>query len=218
MPSKKDLREQEKILKNCMRSDNLFFDKMSDLAKDISLSEEKEKELYEECQKKYGMRIKRRKRKRYSMTFIAVILLICLCTTFHNLNYTVVYASGAEGMVQLKEGEKVKLVEEMTPLGKGYTIEISHGKNERFEVLEGSENFNAANVFINDDFIYWIPDGFSSGKIIDGNGNDIQIEKTNSSILKIRVYKGDKTEDIYLQLERGGAGAYIELLENEGGI
>ena len=74
MPSKKDLREQEKILKNCMRSDNLFFDKMSDLAKDISLSEEKEKELYEECQKKYGMRIKRRKRKRYSMTFIAVML------------------------------------------------------------------------------------------------------------------------------------------------
>ena len=51
MPSKKDLREQEKILKNCMRSDNLFFDKMSDLAKDISLSEEKEKELYEECKK-----------------------------------------------------------------------------------------------------------------------------------------------------------------------
>ena len=29
----------------------MFFDKMSDLAKDISLSEEKEKELYEECQK-----------------------------------------------------------------------------------------------------------------------------------------------------------------------
>ena len=151
MPSKKDLREQGKILKKCMRSDNLFFDKMSDLAKDISFSEEIKKELYEECQKKYGMRIKRRKRKRYSMTFIAVMLLICLCTTFHNLNYTVVYASGAEGMVQLKEGEKVKLVEETTPLGKGYTIEISHGKNERFEVLEGSENFNSLYVlFINE--------------------------------------------------------------------
>lgn len=193
----------------------MFLDKMSDLAKDISFSEENKKELYAECQKKYGMRIKRRKRQRYSMTFIAAMVLIYLCTTFHNLNYTVVYASGTEGMVQLKAGEKVKIVEEITPLGKGYTIEISHGKNERFEVLEGSENFNAANVFINDDFIYWIPDGFLPGKIIDENGNDIQIEKTNSSILKIRVYKGNKTQDIYLQLERGKTGAYIELLEDE---
>ena len=51
VPSKKDLREQGKILKKCMRSDNLFFDKISDLAKDISFSEEIKKELYEECQK-----------------------------------------------------------------------------------------------------------------------------------------------------------------------
>ena len=188
----------------------MVFDKMSDLAKDISFGEEKE--LYEECQKKYGMRIKKRTRKRYSMTFIAVILLICLCTTFHNLNYTVVYASGIEGRVQLKEGEKVKLMEKMTPLGKGYTIEISLGENEQFEVIEGSENFNAENIFINNDFIYWVPDGLSSERIADENGNEIQINKTNSSILKIRVYKGKKTEDIYLQLERGDKGSYIELL------
>ncbi|HJF40977.1 MAG TPA: hypothetical protein K8V91_08645 [[Clostridium] spiroforme] len=188
---------------------------MSDLAKDISFGEEKE--LYEECQKKYGMRIKKRTRKRYSMTFIAVILLICLCTTFHNLNYTVVYASGKEGMVQLKEGEKVSLIEEMTPLGKGYTIQISHRKNERFEVIDGLENSYAENIFVNGDTIYWVPDGFLPGKITDGDGSDIQINKTNSSILKIRVYKGEKAEDIYLQLEREETGTYIELLENEGG-
>ena len=198
-----------------MRSDNLVFDKMSDLAKDISFGEEKE--LYEECQKKYGMRIKKRTRNRYSMTFIAVILLICLCTTFHNLNYTVVYASGKEGMVQLKEGEKVSLIEEMTPLGKGYTIQISHRKNERFEVIDGLENSYAENIFVNGDTIYWVPDGFLPGKITDGDGSDIQINKTNSSILKIRVYKGEKAEDIYLQLEREETGTYIELLENEGG-
>lgn len=215
MLSKRDLREQGKIIKKCMRSDNLVFDKMSDLAKDISFGEEKE--LYEECQKKYGMRIKKRTRKRYSMTFIAVILLICLCTTFHNLNYTVVYASGKEGMVQLKEGEKVSLIEEMTPLGKGYTIQISHRKNERFEVIDGLENSNAENIFVNGDTIYWVPDGFLPGKITDGDGSDIQINKTNSSILKIRVYKGEKAEDIYLQLEREETGTYIELLENEGG-
>ena len=40
------------------------------------------------------------------MTFIAVILLICMCTTLHNLNSTIVYASGIEGKIQLKEGEK----------------------------------------------------------------------------------------------------------------
>lgn len=215
MLSKRDLREQGKIIKKCMRSDNLVFDKMSDLAKDISFGEEKE--LYEECQKKYGMRIKKRTRKRYSMTFIAVILLICLCTTFHNLNYTVVYASGKEGMVQLKEGEKVSLIEEMTPLGKGYTIQISHRKNERFEVIDGLENSYAENIFVNGDTIYWVPDGFLPGKITDGDGSDIQINKTNSSILKIRVYKGEKAEDIYLQLEREETGTYIELLENEGG-
>ena len=43
------------------------------------------------------------------------------------------------------------------------------------------------------------------------------INKTNSSVLKVRVHKGEKTEDINLRLERGDKGAYIELLENESG-
>lgn len=195
-----------------MRSDILLFERMSDLARDISFDEKKADELYSECQKKFKLKLKKRKKKRCSMTLIAIVLLICLCTTLHNLNYTVVYASGIEGRVQLKEGEKVKLMEKMTPLGKGYTIEISLDENEQFEVIEGSENFNAENIFINNDFIYWVPDGFSSERITDENGNEIQINKTNSSILKIRVYKGKKTEDIYLQLERGDKGSYIELL------
>lgn len=190
----------------------MLFERMSDLARDISFDEKKADELYSECQKKFKLKLKKRKKKRCSMTLIAIVLLICLCTTLHNLNYTVVYASGIEGRVQLKEGEKVKLMEKMTPLGKGYTIEISLGENEQFEVIEGSENFNAENIFINNDFIYWVPDGFSSERITDENGNEIQINKTNSSILKIRVYKGKKTEDIYLQLERGDKGSYIELL------
>lgn len=192
----------------------MLFERMSDLAGDISFDEKKADELYSECQKKFKLKLKERKRKRCSMTLIAIGLLICLCTTLHNLNYTVVYASGIEGRVQLKEGEKVKLMEKMTPLGKGYTIEISLDENEQFEVIEGSENFNAENIFINNDFIYWVPDGLSSERITDENGNDIQINKTNSSILKIRVYKGKKTEDIYLQLERGDKGAYIELLSD----
>ena len=195
-----------------MRSDILLFERMSDLARDISFDEKKADELYSECQKKFKLKLKKRKKKRCSMTLIAIVLLICLCTTLHNLNYTVVYASGIEGRVQLKEGEKVKLMEKMTPLGKGYTIEISLDENEQFEVIEGSENFNAENIFINNDFIYWVPDGFSSERITDENGNEIQINKTNSSILKIRVYKGKKTEDIYLQLEKGDKGSYIELL------
>ncbi len=190
----------------------MLFERMSDLARDISFDEKKADELYSECQKKFKLKLKKRKKKRCSMTLIAIVLLICLCTTLHNLNYTVVYASGIEGRVQLKEGEKVKLMEKMTPLGKGYTIEISLDENEQFEVIEGSENFNAENIFINNDFIYWVPDGFSSERITDENGNEIQINKTNSSILKIRVYKGKKTEDIYLQLERGDKGSYIELL------
>lgn len=195
-----------------MRSDILLFERMSDLARDISFDEKKADELYSECQKKFKLKLKKRKKKRCSMILIAIVLLICLCTTLHNLNYTVVYASGIEGRVQLKEGEKVKLMEKMTPLGKGYTIEISLDENEQFEVIEGSENFNAENIFINNDFIYWVPDGLSSERIADENGNEIQINKTNSSILKIRVYKGKKTEDIYLQLERGDKGSYIELL------
>lgn len=195
-----------------MRSDILLFERMSDLARDISFDEKKADELYSECQKKFKLKLKKRKKKRCSMTLIAIVLLICLCTTLHNLNYTVVYASGIEGRVQLKEGEKVKLMEKMTPLGKGYTIEISLDENEQFEVIEGSENFSAENIFINNDFIYWVPDGLSSERIADENGNEIQINKTNSSILKIRVYKGKKTEDIYLQLERGDKGSYIELL------
>lgn len=190
----------------------MLFERMSDLARDISFDEKKTDELYSECQKKFKLKLKKRKKKRCSMTLIAIVLLICLCTTLHNLNYTVVYASGIEGRVQLKEGEKVKLMEKMTPLGKGYTIEISLDENEQFEVIEGSENFNAENIFINNDFIYWVPDGLSSERIADENGNEIQINKTNSSILKIRVYKGKKTEDIYLQLERGDKGSYIELL------
>ena len=190
----------------------MLFERMSDLARDISFDEKKADELYSECQKKFKLKLKKRKKKRCSMTLIAIVLLICLCTTLHNLNYTVVYASGIEGRVQLKEGEKVKLMEKMTPLGKGYTIEISLDENEQFEVIEGSENFNAENIFINNDFIYWVPDGLSSERIADENGNEIQINKTNSSILKIRVYKGKKTEDIYLQLERGEKGSYIELL------
>ena len=175
----------------------MLFERMSDLARDISFDEKKADELYSECQKKFKLKLKKRKKKRCSMTLIAIVLLICLCTTLHNLNYTVVYASGIEGRVQLKEGEKVKLMEKMTPLGKGYTIEISLDENEQFEVIEGSENFNAENIFINNDFIYWVPDGLSSERIADENGNEIQINKTNSSILKIRVYKGKKTEDIY---------------------
>lgn len=190
----------------------MLFERMSDLARDISFDEKKADELYSECQKKFKLKLKKRKKKRCSMTLIAIVLLICLCTTLHNLNYTVVYASGIEGRVQLKEGEKVKLMEKMTPLGKGYTIEISLDENKQFEVIEGSENFNAENIFINNDFIYWVPDGLSSERIADENGNEIQINKTNSSILKIRVYKGKKTEDIYLQLERGDKGSYIELL------
>lgn len=190
----------------------MLFERISDLARDISFDEKKADELYSECQKKFKLKLKKRKKKRCSMTLIAIVLLICLCTTLHNLNYTVVYASGIEGRVQLKEGEKVKLMEKMTPLGKGYTIEISLDENEQFEVIEGSENFNAENIFINNDFIYWVPDGLSSERIADENGNEIQINKTNSSILKIRVYKGKKTEDIYLQLERGDKGSYIELL------
>ena len=190
----------------------MLFERMSDLARDISFDEKKADELYSECQKKFKLKLKKRKKKRCSMTLIAIVLLICLCTTLHNLNYTVVYASGIEGRVQLKEGEKVKLMEKMTPLGKGYTIEISLDENEQFEVIEGSENFNAENIFINNDFIYWVPDGLSSERIADENGNESQINKTNSSILKIRVYKGKKTEDIYLQLERGDKGSYIELL------
>ena len=190
----------------------MLFERMSDLARDISFDEKKADELYSECQKKFKLKLKKRKKKRCSMTLIAIVLLICLCTTLHNLNYTVVYASGIEGRVQLKEGEKVKLMEKMTPLGKGYTIEISLDENEQFEVIEGSENFNAENIFINNDFIYWVPDGLSSERIADENGNEIQINKTYSSILKIRVYKGKKTEDIYLQLERGDKGSYIELL------
>ena len=190
----------------------MLFERMADLARDISFDEKKADELYSECQKKFKLKLKKRKEKRCSMILIAIVLLICLCTTLHNLNYTVVYASGIEGRVQLKEGEKAKLMEKMTPLGKGYTIEISLDENEQFEVIEGSENFNAENIFINNDFIYWVPDGLSSERIADENGNEIQINKTNSSILKIRVYKGKKTEDIYLQLERGDKGSYIELL------
>ena len=66
--------------------------------------------------------------------------------------------------LQLKEGEKVSLIEEMTPLGKGYTIQISHRKNERFEVIDGLENSYAENIFVNGDTIYWVPDGFLRGK------------------------------------------------------
>ena len=190
----------------------MLFERMSDLARDISFDEKKADELYSECQKKFKLKLKKRKKKRCSMTLIAIVLLICLCTTLHNLNYTVVYASGIEGRVQLKEGEKVKLMEKMTPLGKGYTIEISLDENEQFEVIEGSENFNAENIFINNDFIYWVPDGLSSERIADENGNEIQINKSNNIILKKLVYKGKKTEDIYLQLERGDKGSYIELL------
>lgn len=195
----------------------MFFEKMSDLAGDITFDERKVDELYTKCCAKYELKIRRKRRNYCSMTIIAVILLICMCTTLHNLNSTIVYASGIEGKIQLKEGEKIRLMEEMTPLGRGYTIEISLGKNERFEVIEGLENANAENIFIKEAFIYWMPDGFSPGRITDEKGEDIQINKTNSSVLKVRVHKGEKTEDINLRLERGDKGAYIELLENESG-
>ena len=44
------------------------------------------------------------------------------------------------------------------------------GKNERFEVIEGLENANAENIFIKEAFIYWMPDGFSPGRITDEKG------------------------------------------------
>lgn len=85
---------------------DLFFEKMSDLAGDITFDERKVDELYTICCAKYELKVRRKRRNYCSMTIIAVILLICMCTTLHNLNSTIVYASGIEGKNSVKRRRK----------------------------------------------------------------------------------------------------------------
>ena len=47
-----------------MRSDILLFERMSDLARDISFDEKKAVELYSDCQKKFKLKFKKIKKIR----------------------------------------------------------------------------------------------------------------------------------------------------------
>lgn len=147
------------------------------------------------------------------MSFLAVLLVVGMCIIMTNINHTVVYATGQDGRVQLKEGMKVELQEEMTPLGCGYSFDISLGNGQRYEVIESEENQNAQNIFRNGNTVYWIPDGIFPGGIKTEEGMEIQIGETDKSALQIRVYKGEKYEDIWMVLERGANGDFVELIE-----
>lgn len=61
--------------------------------------------------------------------------------------------------------------------------------------------------------MYWIPDGIFPGGIKTEEGIEIQIGETDKSTLQIRVYNGEKYEDIRMVLERGENGDFVELIE-----
>ena len=192
----------------------MIFDSMSSLASDIKIDEKKCDEIYTQCCMEFQNRLRRQQiRRRCSVSFLAVLLVVGMCIIMTYINHTVVYATGQDGRVQLKEGMKVELQEEMTPLGCGYSFDISLGNGQRYEVIESEENQNAQNIFRNGNTVYWIPDGIFPGGIKTEEGMEIQIGETDKSALQIRVYKGEKYEDIWMVLERGANGDFVELIE-----
>lgn len=192
----------------------MIFDSISSLANDIQIDKKKCGEIYTQCCVEFQKRVRKQKvRRRCSVSFLAVLLIVGMCVIMTNINHTVVYATGQEGRVQLKEGVKVQLQEEMTPLGRGYAFEISLGNGQRYKVIEGEENQNAQNIFRNGNTIYWIPDGIFPSEIKSEEGTEIQIGETDKSTLQIRVYKGEGYKDIWMVLERNESGEYVELVE-----
>ena len=126
----------------------MIFDSISSLANDIQIDKKKCGEIYTQCCIEFQKRVRKQKvRRRCSVSFLAVLLIVGMCVIMTNINHTVVYATGQEGRVQLKEGVKVQLQEEKTPLGRGYSFEISLGNGQRYKVIEGEENQNAQNIF-----------------------------------------------------------------------
>ena len=195
---KKRLERARNNFKNQMRRyNNMIFDSISSLANDIQIDKKKCGEIYTQCCIEFQKRVRKQKvRRRCSVSFLAVLLIVGMCVIMTNINHTVVYATGQEGRVQLKEGVKVQLQEEKTPLGRGYSFEISLGNGQRYKVIEGEENQNAQNIFQNGNTIYWIPDGIFPSKIKSEEGTEIQIGETDKSTLQIRVYKGEGYKDI----------------------
>ena len=190
------------------------FDSISGLANDIQIDEKKCGEIYTKCCAEFQKRVGKQKvRRRCSVSFLAILLIAGMCVIMANINQAVVYATGQNGRVQLKEGVKVQLQEEKTPLGRGYSFEISLGNGQRYKVIEGEENQNAQNIFRNGNTIYWIPDGIFPSEIKSEEGTEIQIGETDKSTLQIRVYKGEGYKDIWMVLERNGSGEYVELVE-----
>ena len=142
------------------------------LAGDIKIDEKECDEIYTQCCMKFQNRLRRQQvRRRCSVSFLAVLLVIGMCVIMTNINHTVVYATGQD----------------------------------------------AQNIFSNGNTVYWIPDGIFPGSIKTEKGNEIQIGKTDKSALQIRVYKGEKYEDIWMVLERGENGDFVELVETDEG-
>lgn len=97
----------------------------------------------------------------------------------------------------------------------GYSFEIHLTEGQQYQVIEGMGNENAQNVFSNKNIVYWIPDGIFPYGIKSEEGTEIQIGKTDRSVLQIRVYEGKESEDILLVLERNENGDFVELIENK---
>ena len=194
----------------------MIFDCMSGLADDIKMDEKEYKEIYVQCRRKYQYRVRQQKVKRSGAVSVLLILLaVGIWMITADMNQTVVYATGQNGRVQLKEGEKVELKEEMTPLGRGYSFEIHLGNGDWYEVIEGTENQNAMNIFSNGDTVYWIPDGISPDRIKTEEGTEIQMDKADRSVLRIRVYHEEEAEDILLILGREEQEAFVELTKGQ---
>lgn len=194
----------------------MIFESMSELASDIKIAPKECDEIYKQCCVEYEKRIRKQKViRRCVVSFLAVFLVAGLYIFVPNINHTMVYATGLNGQVQLKKGVKVELKEEMTPLGRGYSFEIHLTEGQQYQVIEGMGNENAQNIFSNKNIVYWIPDGIFPYGIKSEEGTEIQIGKTDRSVLQIRVYEGKESEDILLVLERNENGDFVELIENK---
>lgn len=196
-----------------------ILENMPKLADDIVLTEQEKRKVFTAYKKR--IEVQKRKaaivRKIYQAVAVIVVLvtIITFSTTYLQSSNLVVYAATGDKMVQLKLNEKVYLEKEKTPLGYGYTLEMSVEEKGYYYTIEGEENLNADNIFRNENRIYWMPDGMNTMNFRDQDGNIIQIPETNNSTLNIKVCnsEGRQVEKITLILERRDGKCSVEMLK-----
>lgn len=191
-----------------------MFDDLQRLSAKIVVPDINNDEMIDRCKQVYSLRLAK-KRKRVTFSVCSIIALLFVSINIFIVQPKIeVYATSNSSKVLLKKDEQVTLEKQSTPMGAGYEMEISIPKDEYMITLTDEQSQHPENIFVNDNIIYWLPDGFPNGFFRDESGAEIILPKTDVSIININVLSKDKNiASFKIQLNKNGDYCSAVLLE-----